>query len=342
MGEEIIHEVLDAPGRVLRLQKRWAPELATPAVPDAPFNSRPIRFGKVVGATLRPEHMTNAAGVPLRILETDGFLIEVGKRTEQVPLWHRNVRSEELVFAHRGEALCEAELGVVETGPGWAHIRPLGCGHRAVPKSEEGTFNVIFESALPFTLSPIAAAAWEPARQDVRLPLEAPSYSDWLDGPDYCGQVDRSVRPSDVIGVQVIEGAPHLPLGRVHVVALARSGTPQGWDGAVPLVTTAAGLTLGMARAATAPTVWHRNLRCDEVVFLHQGTLTLHTELGVSTLQPGDFAILPRGISHLPRPSGDALWLVLEYPALLRWAPAAQASFMPATPSLADFPAPVR
>ena len=47
---------------------------------------------------------------------------------------------------------------------------------------------------------------------------------------------------------------------------------------------------------------WHRNLDCDELIFVVRGEAKWHTELGVYTLKEGDIIIIPRGIAHRVEP----------------------------------------
>ena len=106
-GADTILELIDAPGRVALIRKRWEPAAILDA---APRHGQPPKFGRVVGDRLEPPDMKDVALPPMRAIVGDGFLVEVAKRSARVPLWHRNLRADELVFAHRGKASCDAEL----------------------------------------------------------------------------------------------------------------------------------------------------------------------------------------------------------------------------------------
>jgi mannose-6-phosphate isomerase-like protein (cupin superfamily) len=268
---------------------------------------------------------------PMQVIVGDGFLVEVAKRIARVPLWHRNLRADELVFAHRGQAACDAELGTVYTAPGEAHLRPLGCAHRVVPDpSGAGTFNIIFESRAPFQLSAAAAPRWVPAALEWPLDLQDTIYVESLDGDTYNLAMRREVRPSQVAGVDAPPPlAPPMQVGKVDVAALAREG-PAEWDGSVVWVTTEAGLRITATAAARARDYWHRNLRADELMVVHEGTLGVITELGALELAPGDMAVVPRGVSHHLRPSADGLFLTLEAPQALHWTDDARVAWEPA------------
>lgn len=43
---------------------------------------------------------------------------------------------------------------------------------------------------------------------------------------------------------------------------------------------------------------FYKNADCDEVVFVHDGSGTLHTMLGKIAFKPGDYLVIPRGIIH--------------------------------------------
>jgi mannose-6-phosphate isomerase-like protein (cupin superfamily) len=43
---------------------------------------------------------------------------------------------------------------------------------------------------------------------------------------------------------------------------------------------------------------WHKHLDVDELFWVHEGTLLLESEWGEQRLQPGELAIVPKGVSH--------------------------------------------
>jgi mannose-6-phosphate isomerase-like protein (cupin superfamily) len=339
-GAEEILELIDAPGRVALIRKTWLPEAITEVTPRGTPDAALPRIGRIIGDRLEPGDMLEVALPPMRVIEGQGFLVEVAKRIARVPLWHRNTRADELVFAHRGQAACDAELGTVYTTPGEAHLRPLGCAHRVVPDaSGAGTFNVIFESRAPFRPSPAAAAVWVAAELEWPVDLEDTAYIESLDGDTYNLALRRDVRPSQITAVEDPPSiAPPMQFGKVDVAGLAREG-PAEWDGSVIWMTTEAGLRLSATAGARSRDYWHRNLRCDELLVLHEGTLGLDTELGRLDLAPGDMAVVPRGVSHHLRPSATALFLTLEAPQALHWTAEARVAWEPTASTLLAAPA---
>jgi mannose-6-phosphate isomerase-like protein (cupin superfamily) len=327
-----ILELIDAPGRVALIRKAWEPTTILEATLRDPTRPPPA-FGKVVGDRLEPPDMLNVALPPMQVIVGEGFLVEVAKRAARVPLWHRNLRADELVFAHRGRASCDAELGTTATGPGEAHLRPLGCLHRVVPDdSGQGTFNIIFESRVPWVFAPAAAERFVAAALDWPLDLKDSVYIDGVDADNYHVSLKRAVRPSAILAVEEPPPiAAPMQVGKVDVAALAREG-PAEWDGAVAFVSSAAGLRIKAAVAARARDYWHRNLRCDELLIVHEGSVALRTEYGAVDLAPGDMAIVPRGVSHHLAPSADAEYLTLEVPQPLAWTAEALAAWEAAAP----------
>jgi homogentisate 1,2-dioxygenase len=104
------------------------------------------------------------------------------------------------------------------------------------------------------------------------------------------------------------------------------------WDGSINVVSAANGLRVDVARAETTPDYWHRNVRSDEVIFIHTGQVTYRTELGSVTGEPGDFILVPRGVSHKVSANAAAVYFVLEYPAApVLWTDGAMGVFVAAT-----------
>ena len=55
---------------------------------------------------------------------------------------------------------------------------------------------------------------------------------------------------------------------------------------------------LAAPTASTGETEFFKNADCDEVVFVHEGSGTLHSMLGKVPFKPGDYIVIPRGIIH--------------------------------------------
>jgi homogentisate 1,2-dioxygenase len=55
---------------------------------------------------------------------------------------------------------------------------------------------------------------------------------------------------------------------------------------------------LAAPTASMGETEFFKNADCDEVVFVHEGSGTLHSMLGKVPFNPGDYIVIPRGIIH--------------------------------------------
>lgn len=58
--------------------------------------------------------------------------------------------------------------------------------------------------------------------------------------------------------------------------------------------------------------VWHDHPTEDELFFVVKGRLVIRLRDGEVRLEPGEFAIIPRGIEHLPVAAEEAHVLLLE------------------------------
>ena len=58
--------------------------------------------------------------------------------------------------------------------------------------------------------------------------------------------------------------------------------------------------------------VWHDHPTEDELFFVVKGRLVIRLRDGEVPLEPGEFAIIPRGIEHLPVADEEAHVLLLE------------------------------
>ncbi|HUE76039.1 MAG TPA: homogentisate 1,2-dioxygenase [Chloroflexota bacterium] len=72
-------------------------------------------------------------------------------------------------------------------------------------------------------------------------------------------------------------------------------------------------VAIGIARPVEPMTYYYRNARADEVLFVHEGRGRVRSTLGNLEYRPGDFVIIPRGVTYtidLAQP--DQRWLFFE------------------------------
>lgn len=58
--------------------------------------------------------------------------------------------------------------------------------------------------------------------------------------------------------------------------------------------------------------VWHAHQHEDELFLVLRGTLTIRLRGGQLVLHPGEFAVIPRGVEHLPVAEDEVHVLLLE------------------------------
>lgn len=58
--------------------------------------------------------------------------------------------------------------------------------------------------------------------------------------------------------------------------------------------------------------VWHRHQNEDELFWVVKGTLLIKLRDGEITLRPGQFAIIPKGVEHLPVAAEEVHVVLLE------------------------------
>jgi len=86
---------------------------------------------------LIPPNFTDPMGGPMRLIQGEGIGIDLNKRREPMPFWHRNNDYDEFIFCFKGSALWETELGDVELRPGEMIFIPRGVAHKDTPRPGE-------------------------------------------------------------------------------------------------------------------------------------------------------------------------------------------------------------
>jgi hypothetical protein len=84
-----------------------------------------------VDADAVPAHAPNAPakGVPLAVFSTPSWELQVSKRIDPLPFYHRNINRHEVEFVHLGSANQDSELGYIEAPAGSFYNVPRGIGH---------------------------------------------------------------------------------------------------------------------------------------------------------------------------------------------------------------------
>jgi hypothetical protein len=124
-----------------------------------------------------------------------------------------------------------------------------------------------------------------------------PSINEWGDGSER-----RWVGKRDIDELQggVTKGARIMR--KVNVDEILTEGVETGVDmynGFLPLVLFAnEDFIVELTNCPVVQGGWHRNLGADELVFQYRGSRTIECESGAITLEEGDMAVIPRGMSH--------------------------------------------
>jgi quercetin dioxygenase-like cupin family protein len=108
---------------------------------------------------LLPTNYADAEGTPLPLLGSDGFRLDLSRRTKQpMGFWHRNMDYDEIIICVQGGMTWETELGTVTIRPGDMVVLPRGVAHRAVPPDGSDSENVLIELKVRGNVKPVGTA----------------------------------------------------------------------------------------------------------------------------------------------------------------------------------------
>lgn len=109
---------------------------------------------------LVPSNYADAEGTPLPLLGSDGFRLDVSKRTKQpMGFWHRNMDYDEIIICVKGGMTWETELGTLTIRPGEMVLLPRGVAHRSIPPEGSESENVLIELKVRGDVKPLGTAA---------------------------------------------------------------------------------------------------------------------------------------------------------------------------------------
>jgi quercetin dioxygenase-like cupin family protein len=109
--------------------------------------------------TLLPTNYADAEGTPLPLLGSDGFRLDLSRRTKQpMGFWHRNMDYDEIIICVQGGMTWETELGTVTIRPGEVVVLPRGVAHRAIPPDASESENVLIEVKVRGDVKPLGTA----------------------------------------------------------------------------------------------------------------------------------------------------------------------------------------
>jgi homogentisate 1,2-dioxygenase len=264
----------DSPSEVLRIEGDCRPRIA-------------------MAAETVTDDSTDPRGDVAVMLHNSTLDIGVSRRAEAMPYAYRNARADLLYFVHRGTGMFATEFGPIAYEPGDYVLLPRGTTFRHMPDGTDGVFYVV-ESTLPIRFTEHQQigrhAPFDPAL------VEIPDVTDygWPAQDEWELRIKHSFgftsvflanNPIDLVGwkgdlfplkINVRDIMP-LMSERIHLA-------PSSWatfeTDAAMIVTFLPQIAVQDLTAEELPSN-HRNIDCDEAVFLHAdgnrpGGLLLH------------------------------------------------------------------
>jgi homogentisate 1,2-dioxygenase len=120
---------------------------------------------------------------------------------------------------------------------------------------------------------------------------------------------------SEALGSAKIEYAD---FGALRHRAFTTSDVPKGGDpvSARRVLLGNNDVTLGVSRPIKSMDYFYRNAQAYEVWFVHEGRGDLHTQFGVLAFEPGDYIIIPYGVTwKMELSDGEGRFFVIEAPS---------------------------
>ncbi|RMG39999.1 MAG: homogentisate 1,2-dioxygenase [Candidatus Dadabacteria bacterium] len=126
----------------------------------------------------------------------------------------------------------------------------------------------------------------------------------------HCSAPTRVIE-SKLLGSKAVEYCSGLPLEHRHIVTkdFRTSGDPV--DSRIFLMGNK-DLRLGLATPDKEMNYFYRNGLCDECLFVHYGSGTLHTQFGKLEYRAGDYIVIPVGTTYQIKISENTKFLVIE------------------------------
>ena len=100
---------------------------------------------------LLPPNMLKDSGPTLKLLTSPDVSIELSKRREPMPFWHRNMDYDEVIICIKGEATWTTETGEFNLTEGTMILIPRGVSHTVVAKKGTDYTAIEIKSSQPLT-----------------------------------------------------------------------------------------------------------------------------------------------------------------------------------------------
>jgi homogentisate 1,2-dioxygenase len=288
-----ILESVDTPDRQAMLIKN---------VPSAAARSfsGPVPYWLTDLHKIETPDQTNPAEAPLLLAEMDRARLKMTRRAQPMPYARRNIGADEIFFVHAGSATIQTEVGDIAAPIGRTIYIGRGIGYRVLPESSDFVALIIEcdEVIAPHRSVEIA-----------KVPLKLPSAlgerksfvanGEWVEQivtPDWTANLVRDFDPiatSEIIGnaqfvygIDVDDIPAHSPVAPMPGLPFTLFDCPV--------------LEWSVSKRSDPLPFYHRNIRKNELEFVHLGGGDQDTELGYLHAPPGALYNLPRGIGHTP------------------------------------------
>lgn len=269
-----------------------------------------LRPRAVASLAVHPTDMTDAGGVPIRMLHNDDMALYVSRRREPMSYYMRNADGDEIHFVHEGSGTIETDYGPLDYEPGDYVVIPKGTNYRTVPRTTQN-FVLIIEARsgpvgfpdrgllgqhVPFDFALVQSPEPEPILD------EEGEYEVRIKRADEWTSVYYGFCPLDAVGWTGNLCPYKLNIRDLRAPHSERTHLPPS-SYATFQFTGVSVVTFQPKPFETAPDAYrvpsyHRNVDYDEIMFTHFGRLMSRAEdQGVGTL-----TLHPAGIHHGPNP----------------------------------------
>ena len=259
-----------------------------------------VPFWQINLYDLEPTDQKDPSGEPLLLCEMEKSRIKLSKLAAPQAYTLRNMGSDQVHFVHRGEALLVTEVGEIEMPVGRFVFITRGVGYRIIPKTDD-YLSLIFESEEYVKPNQVNFDAIELEFIYPTFPYiayESNEETEWeerLVAPTWTATAQRSFDP---VLTKKIVGDNNLPVYAfdaddvpAHSARVPNPGRPFvmfindlfHWE---------------YAKRSDPLPMYHRNIRANEIQFVHVGSGDRDTELGFREAPIGTFNNYPAGIEH--------------------------------------------
>ncbi len=246
-----------------------------------------------------PDSAKPAEGA-LLVAELDRARLKMSRRKDPMPYARRNIGADEVFFIHSGSATIQTEMGDIIAPVGRTIYIGRGIAYRVLPESAD---------FLALIIECDEVLASHRSVQIAKLPLKLPNplserkpyaaNGEWVEHivtPEWTANL---VRDFDPIGTSEIIGDTQFVYG-IDMDDIPAHSPVAPMPGLPFIMFDCPVLEWSVSKRSDPLPFYHRNIRKNELEFVHLGGGDQDTELGYLHAPPGSLYNLPRGIGHTP------------------------------------------